>query len=76
MNVLVCVVCSFQGEESTVVIVSLVRSNPQGKIGFLKCVHILCVPGSRILYPYDLPIIRVQLLLAVLASSTCPLLSP
>ena len=27
---------SFQGEESTVIIVSLVRSNPHGSIGFLK----------------------------------------
>jgi hypothetical protein len=43
--------CSFQGEESTVVIVSLVRSNPKGEIGFLKCVRIDRIPGSRGLYP-------------------------
>jgi hypothetical protein len=38
---------SFQGEESTVVIISLVRSNPDGRIGFLKMANRVNVLLSR-----------------------------
>jgi superfamily I DNA and/or RNA helicase len=37
----------FQGEESEVVILSLVRSNSMGAIGFLKVVNRVCVALSR-----------------------------
>lgn len=38
---------NFQGEESTIVVISLVRSNPQGNIGFLKMANRVNVLLSR-----------------------------
>lgn len=38
---------SYQGEENAIVLLSLVRSNPQGKIGFLDVASRVCVALSR-----------------------------
>ena len=38
---------NFQGEESRVVLLSLVRSNQQGRIGYLKEANRVCVALSR-----------------------------
>ncbi|XP_074745721.1 NFX1-type zinc finger-containing protein 1-like isoform X1 [Strix uralensis] len=46
-EVAVCTVDDFQGEESDIVLLSLVRSNPEGRIGFLKDRHRVCVAFSR-----------------------------
>lgn len=45
--VTVCTVDSFQGQESRVVILSTVRSNPERRAGFLKDPKRLCVSLSR-----------------------------
>lgn len=37
----------FQGDENDVIIVSLVRSNPEGKIGFIASMNRRCVAQSR-----------------------------
>ena len=37
----------YQGDENDVVLVSLVRSNPEGKLGFLRIPNRLCVSASR-----------------------------
>ncbi|XP_064202537.1 NFX1-type zinc finger-containing protein 1-like isoform X2 [Anguilla rostrata] len=42
-----CVVDSYQGEENDIVILSLVRSNKEGKVGFLKIPNRVCVALSR-----------------------------
>ncbi|KIX09505.1 uncharacterized protein Z518_00585 [Rhinocladiella mackenziei CBS 650.93] len=44
----------YQGEENDVVILSLVRSNPDGKIGFLANVNRVCVALSRAKYGFYL----------------------
>ena len=41
------VVDKYQGEENKIVIASLVRSNPNKKIGFLKIANRMCVALSR-----------------------------
>ncbi|XP_042642156.1 NFX1-type zinc finger-containing protein 1-like [Tyto alba] len=46
-KVAVCTVDDFQGEESDIVLLSLVRSNPEGRIGFLRDRHRVCVAFSR-----------------------------
>ncbi|XP_076869960.1 NFX1-type zinc finger-containing protein 1 [Brachyhypopomus gauderio] len=46
-GVKVHVVDKYQGEENDIVILSLVRSNAQGKIGFLKIPNRVCVALSR-----------------------------
>lgn len=46
-KVAVCTVDDFQGEESDIVLLSLVRSNPEGRIGFLGDRHRVCVAFSR-----------------------------
>ncbi|XP_074753638.1 NFX1-type zinc finger-containing protein 1-like isoform X2 [Athene noctua] len=46
-EVATCTVDDFQGEENDIVLLSLVRSNPEGRIGFLKDRHRLCVAFSR-----------------------------
>ena len=46
-GVRVCVVDNYQGEESDIIILSLVRSNDEGKIGFLKTSNRVCVMLSR-----------------------------
>ncbi|XP_040978958.1 LOW QUALITY PROTEIN: NFX1-type zinc finger-containing protein 1-like [Aquila chrysaetos chrysaetos] len=46
-KVAVCTVDDFQGEESDIVLLSLVRSNPEGRIGFLGDRHRICVAFSR-----------------------------
>ena len=46
-DVRACVVDSFQGEESDIVILSLVRGNSNGRIGFLKKENRICVALSR-----------------------------
>ncbi|EXJ91056.1 hypothetical protein A1O1_04163 [Capronia coronata CBS 617.96] len=38
---------SYQGEENHIIILSLVRSNPEGKIGFLANINRVCVAMSR-----------------------------
>ncbi|XP_034236457.1 NFX1-type zinc finger-containing protein 1-like isoform X3 [Thrips palmi] len=43
----VCTIDGFQGEENTIIILSLVRSNPEGKIGFLREDNRTCVALSR-----------------------------
>ncbi|XP_018613052.2 NFX1-type zinc finger-containing protein 1-like [Scleropages formosus] len=42
-----CVVDRFQGEENDIIILSLVRSNREGKVGFLKIPNRICVALSR-----------------------------
>lgn len=46
-NVRVMVVDSFQGEESEIVLLSLVRNNNRGSIGFLSNTNRICVALSR-----------------------------
>ncbi|XP_041041003.1 NFX1-type zinc finger-containing protein 1-like isoform X2 [Carcharodon carcharias] len=46
-GVQVCVVDKYQGEENDIVILSLVRSNPQGVVGFLRIPNRICVALSR-----------------------------
>ena len=46
-GVRVAAVDDFQGEENEIVIISLVRSNNEGKIGFLKVQNRICVSLSR-----------------------------
>ncbi|EXJ92707.1 hypothetical protein A1O3_01259 [Capronia epimyces CBS 606.96] len=43
---------SYQGEENSIIILSLVRSNPEGKIGFLANVNRVCVALSRAKYGF------------------------
>ena len=38
---------NYQGEENDIIILSLVRSNSDGKIGFLKTENRICVALSR-----------------------------
>ncbi|XP_067856938.1 NFX1-type zinc finger-containing protein 1-like [Heptranchias perlo] len=46
-GVKVCVVDKYQGEENDIVILSLVRSNLQGRVGFLRISNRICVALSR-----------------------------
>ena len=46
-GVRVCAVDNFQGEESDIILLSLVRSNDDGKIGFLNESNRICVALSR-----------------------------
>ncbi|XP_077982503.1 NFX1-type zinc finger-containing protein 1-like [Glandiceps talaboti] len=46
-GVRVCPVDNFQGEENDIILLSLVRSNPQGKMGFLNITNRVCVALSR-----------------------------
>jgi hypothetical protein len=46
-HVRIATIDNFQGEESDVVVISLVRSNPEGKIGFLKSQNRINVMLSR-----------------------------
>ncbi|KAK7077997.1 NFX1-type zinc finger-containing protein 1 [Halocaridina rubra] len=46
-NVRISIVDSFQGEESNIIFLSLVRSNEKGNIGFLKKENRVCVALSR-----------------------------
>ncbi|XP_034241562.1 NFX1-type zinc finger-containing protein 1-like [Thrips palmi] len=46
-KVRVCNIDNFQGEESDIILLSLVRSNPQNNIGFLKTENRVCVALSR-----------------------------
>ncbi|XP_032872675.1 NFX1-type zinc finger-containing protein 1-like [Amblyraja radiata] len=46
-GVKVCVVDKYQGEENDIVILSLVRSNKQGVVGFLRIPNRVCVALSR-----------------------------
>ena len=41
------VVDKYQGQESKIILLSLVRSNKEGKIGFLKTENRVCVALSR-----------------------------
>jgi hypothetical protein len=43
----VTVVDNYQGEENDIVLLSLVRSNEDGKIGFLSIENRVCVALSR-----------------------------
>jgi len=44
------VVDNYQGEESDIILLSLVRSNEEGTIGFLKSENRICVALSRAKY--------------------------
>ena len=46
-GVCISIVDNFQGEENDIILLSLVRSNTAGKIGFLKHVNRICVALSR-----------------------------
>ena len=46
-GVRVCAVDNFQGEENDIILLSLVRSNEEGNIGFLKTENRVCVALSR-----------------------------
>ncbi|XP_070575232.1 NFX1-type zinc finger-containing protein 1-like [Ptychodera flava] len=46
-GVRICPVDNFQGEENDIILLSLVRSNEQGQIGFLKIENRVCVALSR-----------------------------
>jgi superfamily I DNA and/or RNA helicase len=46
-HVRITVVDNFQGEESDIILLSLVRSNSEGKIGFLRTDNRVCVALSR-----------------------------
>ena len=46
-GVRVCAVDNFQGEENDIILLSLVRSNEKGKIGFLQIENRVCVALSR-----------------------------
>ncbi|XP_022092100.1 NFX1-type zinc finger-containing protein 1-like isoform X2 [Acanthaster planci] len=46
-GVRVCVVDNFQGEENDIILLSLVRSNEEGSIGFLRTSNRVCVALSR-----------------------------
>ncbi|OCT76170.1 NFX1-type zinc finger-containing protein 1 [Xenopus laevis] len=46
-GVRVCVVDKYQGEENDIIILSLVRSNLRGNVGFLKIPNRVCVALSR-----------------------------
>ena len=46
-KVRISIVDNFQGEENDIVILSLVRSNKEGKVGFLKESNRICVALSR-----------------------------
>ncbi|KAI8519522.1 NFX1-type zinc finger-containing protein 1 [Branchiostoma belcheri] len=46
-GVRVCAVDNFQGEENDIILLSLVRSNDEGNVGFLKVENRVCVALSR-----------------------------
>jgi len=46
----ITVVDNYQGEESDIILLSLVRSNENGNVGFLKTVNRICVALSRAKY--------------------------
>lgn len=46
-GVRVCAVDNFQGEENDIILLSLVRSNEEGNIGFLRIHNRVCVALSR-----------------------------
>lgn len=46
-GVRICVVDNFQGEENKIILLSLVRSNEEGKVGFLSTDNRVCVALSR-----------------------------
>ena len=47
LNFRVCSVDNYQGEECDIILLSLVRSNPQNEIGFLRTFNRVCVAFSR-----------------------------
>lgn len=46
-GVRICAVDNFQGEENDIILLSLVRSNEEGNIGFLRISNRVCVALSR-----------------------------
>lgn len=46
-DVRITVVDNFQGEENKIILLSLVRSNADGNVGFLKIDNRICVALSR-----------------------------
>ncbi|XP_069936097.1 NFX1-type zinc finger-containing protein 1 isoform X2 [Cherax quadricarinatus] len=46
-SVRICVVDNFQGEENDIILLSLVRSNSEGNVGFLRTDNRVCVALSR-----------------------------
>ncbi|KAG0721344.1 NFX1-type zinc finger-containing protein 1 [Chionoecetes opilio] len=46
-GVKICVVDNYQGEENKIILLSLVRSNPEGSVGFLRTENRVCVALSR-----------------------------
>ncbi len=53
-GVRVTVVDNFQGEENDIILLSLVRSNDENKIGFLRTDNRICVALSRAKYEQNL----------------------
>lgn len=51
-GVRVTVVDNFQGEENDIILLSLVRSNEENKIGFLRTDNRICVALSRAKYKF------------------------
>lgn len=49
-DVKIMVVDNYQGEESDIILLSLVRSNEKGNVGFLKVENRVCVALSRAKY--------------------------
>jgi len=48
----ITVVDNYQGEESDIILLSLVRSNEKGNVGFLKTENRICVALSRAKYGF------------------------
>jgi len=48
----ITVVDNYQGEESDIILLSLVRSNENGNVGFLKTENRICVALSRAKYGF------------------------
>jgi superfamily I DNA and/or RNA helicase len=46
-GITICVLDNYQGEENEIIILSLVRSNKKGDIGFLNNENRICVALSR-----------------------------
>lgn len=46
-NININILDNYQGEENKIIILSIVRSNPEGKIGFLATNNRVCVALSR-----------------------------
>ena len=66
-GVRVTVVDNYQGEENDIILLSLVRSNDQNNIGFLKTDNRICVAISRAKYVFVFIFIFIKSLYFLLA---------